>query len=200
MKVRPILVENCYSCHAAMRRGGLRLDSREALIQGGDSGPVIVPGKPEQSLLIQAVRRTNSRLQMPPAQKLNEAEIAALVEWVATGAVWPASGGELFEGKVQPIFSKNCYACHTTLKSGGLRLDSRADAFQGGVDGVVIVPGKPDESLLIQAVRRTHARIKMPPTEKLSDAEIATLADWVRKGAIWPEQPTEATTPASGPI
>ncbi len=198
MKVRPVLVQNCYPCHATMRMGGLRLDSREALMKGGNSGAAIVPGKPEQSLLIQAVRRTHSRIQMPPTGKLNDGEIAALVEWVSTGAVWPTSGGGLFEAKVQPIFSKNCYPCHTTMKSGGLRLDSRAEAFKGGVDGVVILPGKPDESLLIQAVRRTHARIKMPPTQKLSDAEIAILTDWVSKGAIWPEASASGTLPGSG--
>ena len=57
-KVRPVLAANCYDCHADMRSGGLRLDSREAMLKGGKSGPAIVPGDPEKSLLIQAVRQT----------------------------------------------------------------------------------------------------------------------------------------------
>src|SRR5947207_2567712 len=56
--VRPVLAANCYDCHAEERMGGLRLDSRDALLKGGKSGPAIVPGDPEKSLLIQAVRQT----------------------------------------------------------------------------------------------------------------------------------------------
>jgi len=68
---------------------------------------------------------------------------------------------------------------------GGLQLDTREHVLKGGQDGAAIVPGDPDHSLLIQAVRQTHPRIKMPPGGKLSEAEIADLATWVKEGAIW---------------
>src|SRR5215213_800522 len=67
-KVRPILVERCYSCHSAQAKklkAGLRLDSREGMLKGGESGPAVVPGHPEQSRLVEAVRYTNPDLQMP---------------------------------------------------------------------------------------------------------------------------------------
>ena len=66
----------------------MRLDSREALLKGGDSGTTVVAGKPDESLLLQAVRHQNG-LEMPPDGKLNEAQIAALAEWIKAGAVWP---------------------------------------------------------------------------------------------------------------
>ena len=74
--------------------GGLRLDSADAVQKGGKSGPPIVPGKPDDSLLIQAIRQTHARIKMPPAGKLKDAEIAAITEWVKAGAVWPANAGE----------------------------------------------------------------------------------------------------------
>lgn len=92
-RIRPLLVEHCYSCHSAEAdepRGGLRLDGREGWQHGGDSGPAIVPGKPDESLLIAAVRYDDA-IQMPPSGKLPERDIAALVEWVARGAPDPRS-------------------------------------------------------------------------------------------------------------
>jgi len=97
---------------------------------------------------------------------------------------------EFFESRVRPVLSKNCFACHTNSKLGGLQLDSREHLLQGGASGPAIVPGQPDSSLLIQAVRRTHARFKMPPQGKLADEEIAGLAAWVKMGAVWPAAPT----------
>jgi cytochrome c553 len=95
-RVAPLLREHCHKCHshgAAKIKGGLVVDSRDALLVGGDSGPAIVPGDPEKSLLLQAVRGTNENLQMPPekngARRLNAEEIAALAEWIKLGAPWP---------------------------------------------------------------------------------------------------------------
>jgi hypothetical protein len=93
-KVRPVLAQNCYGCHTETRSGGLRLDSAEAVQKGGQSGPPIVPGKPDESLLIQAIRQTGERLKMPPGRKLKEEEIAAIEEWVKSGAVWPAGAAK----------------------------------------------------------------------------------------------------------
>ena len=70
---------------------------------------------------------------------------------------------------------------------GGLQLDSREHLLKGGQDGPVVVPGDPEKSLLIQAVRQTHKSIKMPPQGNLSDREIDDFASWVKSGAVWPE-------------
>ncbi len=90
-KVRPVLVEKCFSCHGAEKqRGGLRLDSREAMLKGGDSGAAFVAGEPQKSILIRALHYDGA-LKMPPAGKLNEDIITALTQWIQNGAAWPAT-------------------------------------------------------------------------------------------------------------
>ena len=96
-KVRPVLAEHCFSCHAErVQTGGLRLDSRAAMLKGGKRGPSVVPGNSAKSILLHAVRHEGG-LAMPPGGKLKPAEIAALEQWVKMGAPWPeaaaGSGG-----------------------------------------------------------------------------------------------------------
>src|SRR5688500_8322813 len=80
-KVRPVLAANCFKCHSdQQQKGELRLDSAEAALAGGESGPVIIPGKPDESLLVEAIKYES--LEMPPDGKLGEEAIAALTEWV----------------------------------------------------------------------------------------------------------------------
>jgi len=90
-KVRPILATECFSCHTESQLGGLRLDSREAMLRGGNSGPAIVPGDPDKSLIVTAVRQTGA-LKMPKGGKLPSAQIEALAQWIRTGATWPEAG------------------------------------------------------------------------------------------------------------
>ena len=88
--IRPLLVAQCHKCHAGdSPKGKLRLDSRAAAIAGGETGPAIVPGKPGESLLIDAVEH-GSR-EMPPEKKLSDEQIAALKRWIYLGAPWPGS-------------------------------------------------------------------------------------------------------------
>ena len=92
-KIRPIFVNNCYKCHsrqAEKLKAGLSLESRESILKGGDSGPAIVPGDPNRSLLIKAVRYTDPDLQMPPKdQPLSSQQVADLETWVKIGAPFP---------------------------------------------------------------------------------------------------------------
>ena len=93
--VRPLLIRRCFSCHSARSKppqGGLRLDSRRGWQTGGESGAAIRPGRPDDSLLIQAVRYRDDSLQMPPKQKLPAGEIRILEHWVSTGAADPRAG------------------------------------------------------------------------------------------------------------
>ncbi len=94
-RIRPVLANNCFACHTDQEASGLRVDSREHLLTGGgDSGPAIVPGDPEGSLLILAVSHTHEHLKMPLGGKLAQQEIEDLKTWVKMGAPWP-SGGEV---------------------------------------------------------------------------------------------------------
>jgi hypothetical protein len=94
-KIRPVLIEKCYSCHAADAKkikGGLVVDTREGLLRGGDTGPAVVPGDVEKSLLVKAVRWTDDDLQMPPKNPLPKEVIADFEAWVKRGAPDPRTG------------------------------------------------------------------------------------------------------------
>ncbi len=93
-KIRPVLVEQCQVCHSSALEqpmGGLRLDSRDAVRQGGASGPAVVPGQPAQSLLLKALTYKDANLKMPPSGKLADNVIADFEKWIADGAVDPRS-------------------------------------------------------------------------------------------------------------
>jgi cytochrome c553 len=94
-RIRPLLADRCYKCHsrdADKIKGGLMLDTREGMLHGGDTGPAITPGKPEDSLLIDAVSYKDADLQMPPkGEKLSDSQVADLTEWIRRGAPDPRS-------------------------------------------------------------------------------------------------------------
>ena len=99
---------------------------------------------------------------------------------------------KFFQDRVEPLLEEKCLGCHSHAAremEGGLTLDSKSGWETGGDRGPAIIPGKPDESLLITAVRYKHDDLQMPPEEKLSDDEIATLVEWVKRGAADPRQP-----------
>ena len=98
-----------------------------------------------------------------------------------------SGGAEFFEKNVRPVFIQKCFGCHGAGASpmGGLRLDSRESILHGGGRGAAIVPGKPNESLLIKALQQTDENLKMPPGKKLSEPEIVFIAQWIAMGAPW---------------
>ena len=102
-RVRPVLVERCLECHGTeAQENGLRLDSRAAVLRGGERGVAVVPGAAEQSLLIQALRR-DGELQMPPSGPLKPAAIAAIERWIQLGAPWPAARPLLAPGMADVV-------------------------------------------------------------------------------------------------
>ena len=105
---------------------------------------------------------------------------------------------DFFEERVRPVLVKNCFSCHTATKMGGLVMESRDFLLKGGQSGPALRAGDPDNSLLIQAVRHTHERLKMPPSGKLEEREIADLVVWIRDGAVWPETPVPAAKTGHG--
>ena len=104
-KIRPVLADKCYKCHSTQSdkvKGGLLLDSRDALRKGGESGPALVPGKPEESLLIKAIHYEDDELQMPPKEQLTDGQIKDFEAWIKMGAPDPRKGVEVAAAK--PIY------------------------------------------------------------------------------------------------
>ncbi len=160
-KIRPVLVESCYSCHkveTGKPAGGLALDSIEAMIKGGESGqPAVVPGEPGKSLLMTAIRQTDSKLQMPPGGWLNPEQIRDFEVWIRMGA--PAPKSEAKASSWQPY----------DLEKAKLFW-----SFQPVRD--VIVPRVSDESWVRTPIDRfILAKLEEKGLKPLSDADKRTL-------------------------
>ena len=95
-----------------------------------------------------------------------------------------------FEAKIRPVLLNSCFRCHGGEEvNNGLRVISREALLEGGINGPTIVPGQPDASLLIEAIRYDDAAyVQMPPDEKLPNHVVADFEDWVRRGAFWPAE------------
>ncbi|HTD65325.1 MAG TPA: DUF1549 domain-containing protein, partial [Candidatus Limnocylindria bacterium] len=108
-KVRPILVENCYSCHSADTKpaGGLRVDDRNGLLSGGDGGAAVVPGEPEISTLLRRLRAKDVKRRMPKdTEALSEEQIATLETWIKDGAAWPRERIPASLGRIKPEYGQ----------------------------------------------------------------------------------------------
>ena len=106
---------------------------------------------------------------------------------------------DFFERRVRPVLATHCLGCHgATRPRAGLRLDSRAAVLSGSESGTVVTPGAPDDSPLIEAVRR-DGPVKMPPKEALDPAAVADLESWVRMGVPWAEETVSSATHVPGP-
>ena len=124
---------------------------------------------------------------------------AALILCVSSGNRLAAADAEFFEKKIRPVLITHCFECHSgETQESGLRVDSLNGLLTGGERGPAIVPGKPDESLLISAIRHSDT-LQMPATRKLPQPLIDDLAQWIRDGAEWPnaEPVNVSPTPAA---
>ena len=195
--VKPILQARCVACHGATPQGQLDLRTPESILKGGAAGPVVVPGAPEKSLLIDKVVTR----QMPPGKtKLTDAEIDRLRAWIekdlaeapaAKAGVKPAAVAAVTEAEVRAVFQARCVACHGSLRQeGGLDLRTLASRLKGGKSGPALVPGKPEESLLLKRILNGQ----MPPDAMAKDlaVELPTAAEtekiraWIAAGAPGP--------------
>ena len=180
-KIRPVLVSQCGKCHsraAEKLRGGLRLDSREGLRRGGDSGPAIVPGKPEQSRLIRAIHYSDEELQMPPKGKLSEAVLADFETWVKMGAPDPRSetSGDAASTPIAPGKGRDFWSFRPPKKAMPPRV-KRADWPRGDIDRYLLAKleerglspvADADRSRLLR--RATFDLTGLPPTPEDTDA------------------------------
>ena len=187
--IQPILEANCLPCHGGEApQQGLDLRTVPSILRGGTSGPAIEVGASARSLLVERIAAGT----MPPGDtKLAESEISAIRGWIDEGAL--RESGELgtvgvTDRDVLPIFQARCVVCHGKREQrGGLDLRTRETRMEGGDSGPALVPGSPDESLIIQKIEAGE----MPPPDlqydyavrNATDAEVATLRQWVVAGA-----------------
>ena len=180
-KVRPILVENCFKCHGPDKhRGGLRLDGLQSMLTGGDSGPAIVPGHPDKSLVIKAVNHDDPLLKMPEGKKLAKEDIADLTRWVKMGAPWPGSGaivaGAAKKGEMQVTDKDRSHWAFKAItrppvpqvnKSGWVK--NPIDAFiLAKLEAKGLTPNPPADKR--ELVRRLYFDLTgLPPTPKQVD-------------------------------
>jgi len=121
--IRPLLVEHCISCHGQEKQeGGLSLATRELMIQGGDSGSAVVSGKPDESLLVEAIEYLHEP-KMPPSGKLKASQIGLLRKWIEFGAAWPSNSAIVTENATAPSFQitekhKQWWAFHPVKPTG----------------------------------------------------------------------------------
>ena len=182
-KVRPVLVESCYKCHSATSekiKGGLTLDTRDAVLKGGDTGPSLVPGDPDKSLLIKAIRYTDENLQMPPKdKKLSAEQIADLEAWVKMGAPDPRTNGVKVATSAIAEAGKKHWAYQPVRSPAPPKVknskwvQSPLDQFVlAGLESKKLTPSpRADKRTLIR--RATYDLIGLPPTAEEVDAFLA---------------------------
>jgi mono/diheme cytochrome c family protein len=183
-KVRPVLEAHCLGCHGAMKqKAGLRLDSRAALMKGGDSGPTVEVGKPEASRLIEAVNHS-ADVRMPPKGKLKDSEVAALAQWVRDGAIWPESTSEVrppapSTGRAITADDRNFWA-YRPVQNPPIPSVKDESWPRGTIDRFVLNSmdekdlhpvGRADKRALIR--RATFDLIGLPPTAEEVEAFVA---------------------------
>ena len=181
--IRPLLVEHCYKCHSAESKkvkGGLRVDGRYRLLEGGDGGAAIVPGDPAKSKIIEAVKYTNKDMLMPPVGKLPAEAIAALEAWVKEGAPWPNDTPPPGPGKGDDFDLAKRKAEHWAWKPlGQFQVPSSKIQVEGTkpVDAFILArlekaglkPSAPADKLTLLR-RVTFALTGLPPTPKIGRA------------------------------
>lgn len=191
--IQPILKAKCHRCHGeAKQTAGLNLASAAALLRGGESGAVVIPGKPDESPLFEQVRDGH----MPPKGNdgLTGAELELIRRWIADGARTPGvtAAHAITQHQIVPLMLLRCTACHGGRRQeAGLDLRTKAGMLKGGKSGPAIVAGKPDESLLIRRIRAEE----MPPRRQLvsvsvkpmESGELKKLEAWITAGM--PESP-----------
>jgi hypothetical protein len=183
-RIRPILATQCGKCHASTAeklRGGLRLDDREGLRRGGDSGPAVVPGQPEESLLIRAIRYRDEELHMPPKGKLPDSVVADFEAWVRMGAPDPRNrtAGAVARPSVDLARGRAFWSFRPPQRSAP-RVVKRTDWPRGGIDRFLLAAlearglGPVADAPRARLLRRLTFDLNgLPPTPEELDAFLA---------------------------
>ncbi|MCA9035430.1 MAG: hypothetical protein KDA91_09875 [Planctomycetaceae bacterium] len=210
-QVAPILKDNCVSCHDADSAGGmLRLDTYTNMTRGSRSGPLAIPGRPLNSLIMAKIMTPDMRQRMPRnAAKLSDEDISLIGRWIEQGAefdgedkdamigesttpkkppvkVVMADGSETvsFMKDVAPFLVTICLGCHSgNNPRGGYNVTTFEQLLSDGDTGSTIVPGNPDESYIVDLVLRQDP-LKMPAGQaRIKQSQALALEKWIREGA-----------------
>lgn len=189
--ILPLFKAKCVRCHGeTVRKAELSLHTTAAIQKGSESGPILVSGKSAESRLFEVLHGG----EMPPDDKdsLSPAQIELVRQWIDAGASFGTNPGTARAGLTQhdvlPILLLRCTACHgRQIQEAGLDLRTRDGILKGGKSGPAMVPGHPDQSLLL---KRIHAE-EMPPRARLTEVsvkpmeatEIEKLTGWIALGA-----------------
>lgn len=194
--VRPILAKYCGGCHIDNGRGGLRLGSAAAAVQGGQKGPAVVPGNPNGSLMLRRIAAG----EMPPGNrpKPNQQEIAVLVKWIADGAkeggptkklpkvdVPKPTGNETvsFKEDIAPFMVNLCVGCHSgNNPRGGLNLTTVRNMMLGGDTGMVVLPGDLENSRMYLLVSGKEAPVMPQGQARLTRKNFDDFTQWFKEG------------------
>jgi len=123
--------------------------------------------------------------------------VTSILPMAALAQITPAQT-EFFESRIRPVLAQQCFVCHTNSKMAGLRLDSREEILKGGKSGPALIPGDPDKSLLITAIKHVNSGLQMPKSAaKLTQPQIDDMTSWVKDGAYWPSE-TKSSANAKG--
>ncbi|HSD84459.1 MAG TPA: c-type cytochrome domain-containing protein, partial [Anaerolineae bacterium] len=167
-----IFTAKCTMCHINVQAGNLSLKTYQDALKGGQSGPAIVPGDPDKSVLVTTQQGTDH----PSLGKLTPEELAALIAWIKAGA--PEVDRKTW-ATVSAIFTAKCTMCHIDVQAGNLSLKTYADALKGGQSGPAIVPGDPAQSVLVTTQQGTAH----PSLGRLTPEELADIIAWIEAGA-----------------
>jgi mono/diheme cytochrome c family protein len=223
--IKPLLATHCSSCHGAQGAstsngefaGGLRTDSYEGLVKGGDSGPAIVKGQPNKSPLCSRLVSADDRMPLFAKSALPERDRDLISRWIASGAPNDLPGEDTpkvviatrpkpvsFDRDIQPILDMHCVDCHSARQEWWPRgfasidhlwLDNYANLKEGSTKGHALVPGKPNSSRLVGTIVE-QSDVKMPLFgERLSANQIALIRLWIAQGAKGPEGDKAAQLP-----
>ena len=209
-----VFVAKCTMCHINAQAGNLSLKTYTDTLKGGKSGPAIVPGDPDNSVLVEVQQGTSH----PAWAMMSPEELAAIIAWIEQGAPEIASeeppaseatptatatpsgaenqsgGSEAWTGGIDQLINAKCAACHVNSAAGNLSLKTYADALKGGKSGAAVVPNEPDNSTLVTVQQKGGHPGQFTPEE------IDRIVKWIEAGA--PETastsgPAPTATPAS---
>ncbi|MGA3323622.1 MAG: PSD1 and planctomycete cytochrome C domain-containing protein [Terriglobia bacterium] len=216
--IAPIFQKSCIACHGSEKpQGGLRLDSEIAMLKGGESGRVVIPGDSEKSPLVKRLLGVGEEARMPvgadplPASQIKLVRTwidqnsfvipkeSALAQTVPVAAHAHENGTGNFAAEIRPILAGRCYACHgPALQQNGLRLDSLAAILKGSANGSVVIPGDSEKSPLVRRIIGLD-RPKMPyGGPPLAADDVEAIRKWIDQGARGPD--SVALMAAANPV